>query len=179
MSDETIKRTIQLPLGFNAKLSQNSVAIKSPKGEISKSLKARGISMQLQGNSIVLQGSSLGKRTNALLNTIATHIQNMVNGLQQPYQYRLVVVYSHFPMNLAVKGNRVEINNFTGEKHPRHAKILPNVSVEIKGKEIFVKSSDRDAAGQTAANMENATKVKGGKDRRIYQDGIFIAEKPK
>ncbi len=179
MSDKTIQRTIQLPEGFNAKLSQNSVAIKSPKGEMSKNLSPRGISMQLQGNSIVLQGSSPGKRTNALLNTIATHIQNMVNGLQQPYQYRLVVVYSHFPMNIAVKGNRVEINNFTGEKHPRYADILPNVSVEIKGKEIFVKSPDRDAAGQTAANLENATKVRGGKDRRVYQDGIFIAEKPK
>ena len=66
------------------------------------------------------------------------------------------------------------VNDFTTK--PEYAKILPNATVEVKGKEIIVKSHDKEAAAQTAANLENATKVRG-KDERRFQDGIYIVEK--
>jgi len=178
MIKETIEKSILLPEGFSATADKNSLTIKSANSETSRSFRARGISFKVEDNSIILQGCPASRKMNALLLTIALHVKNMVAVLQRPYQCRLAVIYSHFPMNLAVKGNKVEINNFTGEKHPRYAKILPGVNVEIKGKEVLVKGIDKEAVGQTAANLENATKVRG-KDRRIYQDGVFIVEKTK
>jgi large subunit ribosomal protein L6 len=80
-------------------------------------------------------------------------------------------------MTLKVEGSKLAINNFLGEKKPRFAEILPNVNVDIKGQNITVSSPDKEAAGQTAANFEKATKVKN-RDRRIFQDGIYIVEKP-
>jgi len=76
-----------------------------------------------------------------------------------------------------VEGDEIIIKNFLGEKIPRKAKILPNTSVEIKSNQIIVSSSNIEFAGQTAANIERATKIKK-RDRRIFQDGIFIIEKP-
>ena len=81
-------------------------------------------------------------------------------------------------MTLKIKNNELIINNFLGEKVPRKATIFPNVEVEIKGNIIKVSSIDKEAAGHTAANMEKATKVKK-RDRRIFQDGIFITKKEK
>ena len=91
--------------------------------------------------------------------------------------YHLEAVNVHFPMSLKIEGGKLAINNFFGEKTPRYAKILPNVEVKLEGQKIIIISSNKEAAGQTAANFEKATKIKN-RDKRIYQDGIYITQKP-
>jgi len=83
----------------------------------------------------------------------------------------------HFPMNVKLDGDRVNIKSFLGETTVRVSKVLPNVKVDIKGSHITVSGSDIEATGQTAANLEKATRLIG-RDRRIFQDGIFITKKP-
>jgi large subunit ribosomal protein L6 len=80
-------------------------------------------------------------------------------------------------MILKLDKNKLIISNFLGEKVSRHATILPNVDVQIKGAKITITSNDKEAAGQTAANIEKASIVRN-RDRRVFQDGIYIIEKP-
>ncbi len=176
MVKETVEKTLELPQGFTAEANGTSFVVKGNGKEASRQFKAIGISLKQENGSVAVVGRPASKRMNALVKTVASHIKNMVEGLGNDYSYKLSVVYSHFPMNVAVKGNVVEISNFVGEKKARTAKILPGVQVSVKGKDILVKSHDKYAAGQTAANIESATRVRG-KDRRIYQDGVFIVEK--
>jgi len=87
------------------------------------------------------------------------------------------IIHSHFPMNVQVSGKEVIITNFTGEKKPRKAKIIgPNTAVEVKGKDVIVKGTNKEHVGQTVANIESITKVRR-KDLRVFQDGIYLTEK--
>ena len=88
------------------------------------------------------------------------------------------VVYVHFPVTLELNKDRNEITikNFLGEKKPRKCKLLPGAEIEINKNTIIIKSSDKNIAGQNAANLETATKIRN-RDRRKFQDGIFIVEK--
>ena len=82
----------------------------------------------------------------------------------------------HFPITTKIEGNEFIIKNFLGERKDRKAKILPGVEVKVDGEMITLEGSDKEKTGQTAANIEQATKVRN-KDRRIFQDGIFMLEK--
>ncbi|MEC7431143.1 MAG: 50S ribosomal protein L6, partial [Candidatus Thermoplasmatota archaeon] len=42
--------------------------------------------------------------------------------------------------------------------------------------DVTVSGSDREKVGQTAANIERACKIKK-RDRRVFQDGIYIVSK--
>ncbi len=176
MIKETFEKIIELPEGITAEVKDNTVSIKGAGKEATRQLKANGISFKHENNSIVVIGKPASRKINAVVNTIASHLNNMVSGLENEYVYKMVIVYSHFPMNVAIKGKIIEIKNFVGEKKPRNAKIVEGATVTVKGKDVVVKSHSKEAAGQTAANLESATKVRG-KDKRVYQDGIFIVKK--
>ena len=173
---KTQESTIEIPEGINVEVIENKVTLSKGNDSVSKQFKAREIKISEKNNSIIIRTEKYSRRTKSSINAIYSHIKNMIEGLTKGYEYRLAIVYSHFPINVVVKGNIVEINNFTGEKRPRKALIIGDTKVEVKGKEIIVTGKNKEQVGQTAANMENATRIKD-KDRRIFQDGIFIVSK--
>lgn len=176
MVEKQIEKQVVLPEGVTGEVQGREVSLKGFGQESQRKFKAHNVSFKQENGNIAVIGNPGSRKMNAIVTTIASHINNMAKGLETEYVYKLTMVYSHFPMNVAIKGNVVEINNFTGEKKTRIAKIMQGATVTIKGKDVVVKSHNKETAGQTAANLESATKVKG-KDKRIFQDGIFIVEK--
>jgi large subunit ribosomal protein L6 len=87
------------------------------------------------------------------------------------------VYYAHFPMQVNVEGDEVVIENFLGESAPRRTPIRGDTDVQIDGETVTLTGSDKEAVGQTAADIEQLTKVTD-KDTRVFQDGVYIVEKP-
>ena len=50
------------------------------------------------------------------------------------------------------------------------------MKVEIKGDEVVVSGIDKEAVGQTAANIEQTTRIRGY-DPKVFQDGIYPVDK--
>jgi large subunit ribosomal protein L6 len=100
----------------------------------------------------------------------------MFGGVTHGWEYEMKIVYSHFPIKAATKGNKFIIENFLGEKAPRQANIIGDTKVQVKGNEVIVNGADLESVSQTAANIERATRIKGF-DPRVFQDGIYITEK--
>ena len=168
---------VEIPDGVVAELKGNDFSAKGKGGENNRHFKS--IKVVLKKNDSIIEVWSKDEKRDSLAEskTIASHIKNMMHGTMEDYKYTMEVVFSHFPMNVSVKGNFVEINNLAGAKHPKKARIMEGVKVEIKGKDITVTGHNKEAVGQTAANMEQATKIRG-KDVRVFTDGIYITSKP-
>ncbi len=68
------------------------------------------------------------------------------------------------------------IENFSGEKTPRVARIAEGVKVKVAGDEVVVEGASLEAVSETASNIERSTLIKE-KDQRVFLDGLYIFEK--
>lgn len=170
------EQIIEIPENVEVILEDHMLKVKGPEGENSREFKLGKINFEIKNKKITLSDKKATKREKKTINTTASHIKNMIKGVQEKFVYTLRVASSHFPMTVKVDGNKVEIKNFLGEKTPRHFIIPKGAEVEVQKNDITVKSVDREIAGQAAANFEKATKI-SNRDRRVFQDGVYITSK--
>ncbi|MEM3852214.1 MAG: 50S ribosomal protein L6 [Methanomassiliicoccales archaeon] len=171
-----LKTEIKVPQGVNVSLEDGTLRFRGKEGELTRRFILGRIQVSV-GKTISLTLPSPKRRELAVFNTVASEIRNAIEGVTGVYEYKLKTVYAHFPIKVQVKGDTVVIENFLGERYPRNAKIIGGAKVTVSGDTITVRSQDLWAAGQTAANIERATRIKDY-DRRVFQDGIYIIEKP-
>ncbi len=171
-----IKAEIEIIDGVDIEIKDNKITAKGKLGELIREFPAEKLKITKNDNTIILIVSSDKRKQRALLGTWRGHIQNMVNGVFEGFTYKLKIVYSHFPMTVKTQGDIILIENFLGERFPRKTKIIKNVSVDINGQEITVSGVDKESVSQTAANMEQVTRIRR-LDPRVFQDGIYIIEK--
>ena len=167
---------IEIPEGVEVEIDGSLVKVKGVKGENQREFKIRNLDFEKKENKIIIGHKKSTKKEKKLMNTLASHIRNMIQGVQEKFEYQLKICFSHFPITVEIKDKEVLIKNFQGEKIPRTTKILEGVDVEIDGQIIKVSSVDKELAGQVAANFESVTKIRK-KDRRVFQDGIFMINK--
>jgi large subunit ribosomal protein L6 len=173
-----LNEVIEIPQGINANISDATIILKGKGKEIKRIFpQSPKIKMELKDGKIVISSQKATKRELKLTNSLVAHIKNMIDGISEDFVYKLEVCNVHFPVTVRLDGKQLKIKNFLGEKIERSADLLDNVKVNIKGNNIEVSSPDIEAAGQTAARIEIATKIRN-RDRRVFQDGIFIIEKP-
>lgn len=163
----------EIPAGVEVEVNGQELAVKKGNKEIKK--KMPKVALEKKGNKIIISTAGATKREKKQINTILAHISNMLAGLETDYTYKLQICSVHFPMNVSVKDGWVVIKNFLGETKERKARILDNATVKIDRDIIIVTSPDKEAAGQTAGNIEKITRTRN-KDRRIFQDGIYMTE---
>ena len=169
--------SVEIPSGVHASFSNGVLELKKGSVDLKRKISILGTEIKVSDGKINLNCLKANKKNVADVKAIVSHVKNMFIGLNEKYVYKLEICHVHFPMTCKVEGKKLVINNFLGEKKNRYAEILHGVDVEVKGNVITVSSHDLEKAGQTAANLEVASKVHG-KDRRVFQDGIFITEKP-
>ncbi len=171
-----VEVVVDIPEGTSVDIGKNLITTKGERGELSKDLKTGKIKVSKKDNKIILSSESSRRKDISLLGTLRGSIKNMVHGVSDGIKYKLRIVYSHFPMSIKVQGNKVVIENFLGEKYPRRADILEGVNVEVTGQDVAVSGIDKENVAQTAANIEQATRIKD-LDPRVFQDGCYIVEK--
>ncbi|HLE75049.1 MAG TPA: 50S ribosomal protein L6 [Candidatus Bathyarchaeia archaeon] len=171
-----ISRIIQVPDGVAVSLAGKKVTVKGEKGTLARDFSSVSISIDANGQTVRVRAEWPRKKETALVGTIYSHIQNMILGVQKGFSYKLKIVFSHFPISVKVQGKTVLIENFTGERRARKAKIVGDVQVKVQSEDIIVQGLNLEDVSQTAANIEQATKVKR-KDPRVFLDGIYVYER--
>ncbi len=182
MSTETVTQKlyseeIQIPEGVTVALEGKKLKVKGPKGECEKDFSKMKVDIKVDGNRVIVSSIKKRKDYYAVARAVVKHVKNLIEGVQKGYTYKLKIVYSHFPIQVKVEKGQVRIENFIGERFPRFAKIVgSNTKVTVQGDDVIVEGPCKEAVGQTAGNIENATRIKY-KDPRVFLDGVYIYER--
>jgi large subunit ribosomal protein L6 len=169
-------RKVELPQGVTAKVTERELVMKGPNGGATKVFQRIPVDIGVSGNQVVITPFTGKKKDVISANTVSSIVRGMVHGVTKGYEYKMKVVFAHFPVTVKVKDDTVVVENFMGERSPRLAKILEGCKVSTEGDDILIKGTSLEHIGQTAANIEQATRIKR-KDQRIFLDGVYVYEK--
>ncbi len=167
---------VGIPEGVEISVDGRRVTVEGDKGNLTRDFSHAPVSIQLDGDKVKIQTSWPRKREAALVGTVKSHIQNMITGVTKGFTYKLKIVFSHFPISVKVREKTIAIENFTGERSPRAARIMGRTKVTVKDEDVIVQGINIEDVSQTAANIQRATKVKN-KDPRVFLDGIYVYER--
>ena len=171
-----VLRLVEVPDGVAITLEGKKVTVKGAKGTLERDFSFVPVSISAADNIVRVWAEWPRKKEAALVGTIHSHIKNMITGVQKGFTYKLKIVFSHFPISVKVQGKTVSIENFTGERRARKAKIIGEVKVKVESEDVVVQGLNLEDVSQTSANIEQVTKVKR-KDPRIFLDGLYVYER--
>jgi len=113
-------KEVLVPSSVNVEISESGVRVKGSKGELKRAFKiVEGMRIETKENKVIVSSDDERRKVRALVGTTASHIKNMIEGVEKGFTYKLRVVYSHFPITVKIEKDKVLINNFLGEKTPR------------------------------------------------------------
>ncbi len=171
------EKLVNIPDGVNINIEGKIITANGPKGTVKKDFTAAPFKFEIVDKTVKISKNNLNKKELAMLGTLASHVKNMFIGVTKGYTYKMKIVYAHFPITVKlVDTGKLQIENFCGERYPRMAKILKDVTVRVEGDDLIISGADKEAVAQTAANIQQTCKVKD-KDPRVFMDGIYVYQK--
>ncbi|NPA23969.1 MAG: 50S ribosomal protein L6 [Crenarchaeota archaeon] len=159
-----VREEVEIPPGVDVQVESNGrliVKVKGPLGELVKDFGSVPIMVRREDNKLVLETYFARKFERALVGTIASRIRNMIKGVTKGWRYKLKIVYSHFPIMVKVQGDKLIIENLLGRKDKIVLQIPKGIKVQVTKDDIIVEGIDRDLVSQFAANIEEATTLRG------------------
>ena len=174
--------------GVEATLNAKVIKIKGPKGVLTRSFARVPVQMSAEYDqnkkitAITVRVWFAKSKPKSTIQTIISHIENMMNGVTKGYKTIMKFGYNLIPMQpVAVEnGDVLNVINYIGEKRTRKIRAAPGVKITTEGaeakKEIEISGVDIEAVGQTCARI-NQSCIPNNKDRRVFKDGLYVSHR--
>jgi large subunit ribosomal protein L6 len=167
------KKPIEIPAGVTVTLNSNTVSVKGPKGELSRSFNP-DIDIKIEDNVITITRPSDAKEHRALHGTTRAILANMVEGVSKGFEKRLELIGVGY--RAQKQGNKLVLN--VGYSHP--VEITPEAGIEIEvpaNTRITVKGTDKERVGALAANIRDVRPPEPYKGKGIRYEGEYVRRK--
>lgn len=168
--------TLPIPDKVKVTLTKRMLFVEGPLGKTRKDFKKIPVDLSADGKNIVIKSLGTRKQDYAIFNTAQSLIKSLLTGVQKGYTFKMKIVYAHFPITIKIKDGNILVENFQGERAARISKIRGDTKVVTKGDDVVLTGPVLTDVSQTAASLQQNTKVKN-KDHRVFLDGIYLFEK--
>jgi len=164
------KQVVIVPSGTEVKLSGITLSVKGPKGELTRSFPGE-VTIHINGNEITFTPNKVGNRDiNALWGTYASHVKNMVIGVNEGYSKKLILEGVGFKSEVAGDS----LNLALGFSHPVKVAIPAGLTVTAEKNNVTVSGIDKELVGQFTSSVRSMKKPEPYKGKGFrYSDEVL------
>jgi large subunit ribosomal protein L6 len=161
------KAPITVPSGVTVSIDGQSIAVKGPKGELSRTVSDL-VSLREDGDTIVVERSGDDRDARAQHGLVRSLVQNMVTGVTDGFQKDLEIVGVGY--RAQAKGKGLELS--LGFSHPVVVDAPDGITFNVpQPTRIEVHGIDKQLVGQVAANIREWRKPEPYKGKGVrYAD---------
>ncbi|KAA0544087.1 50S ribosomal protein L6 [Bacillus sp. BGMRC 2118] len=167
------KKPVEIPAGVTLTNNNNTVTVKGPKGELTRTFHP-DMEIKLEDNVLTVSRPSDIKEHRALHGTTTALLSNMVEGVTKGFERGLELIGVGY--RAAKQGNKLVLN--VGYSHP--VEITPEQGIEIEvpaNTKVIVKGIDKERVGALAANIRDVRPPEPYKGKGIRYEGEFVRRK--
>ena len=166
-------KPIEVPSGVTVTISENTVTVKGPKGELSQTFHP-DLEIIQEENVIQVIRPSDSKEHRMIHGTTRSLIANMIEGVSKGYSKTLELVGVGY--RAQKQGNKLVLN--VGYSHPVEFVQDDDVEFEVpQNTKIIVKGIDKEKVGQVAATIRAVRPPEPYKGKGIRYEGEHVRRK--
>jgi large subunit ribosomal protein L6 len=171
------KQTIQLPEKTTLTIAENLLAVKGPLGLIEKTFNPI-IEIKINGQEVTLEPKRMTLESRALWGTYASHIKNMVAGVNKAFEKKLILEGIGFKSEVKPaspsQGGGDKIVMALGFSHPVEVMIPTELTVKAEKNVITISGVNKEAVGEFSAKLRSLKKPEPYKGKGMrYSDEVI------
>lgn len=170
------KQEILIPTAVKVTQSGDTLSVVGPKGSLSRAFRD-DITILVSGASITLNIKRNDKFSKSLWGTYASHIKNMIKGVETPYVKKLILEGVGFKSEVKANGKNSEIHFALGFSHPVVVKIPEGLTVTAEKNNITVTGIDKELVGSFTAGVRALKKPEPYKGKGMRYENEVIRRK--
>ena len=160
------KKPINIPSGVEIKLQDGIITVKGSKGELSREVRPE-INVEIKENEVIVTPKIETKRTKAFWGLTRALIANMVEGVINGYEKKLMI--NGLGYKASMKGDVLVL--LVGFSHPVEIQPLEGVKMEVKGNVITISGINKEKVGLCASKIRKVKPPEPYKGKGIrYSD---------
>jgi len=166
------KQPITIPEKTTVKVEGGAVVVKGPQGELQRSFLPL-VSISVFDSQVILKPTSPTQLAKALWGTYASHVVNMIQGVNTPFEKKLIIEGIGYRAEL--QGEKLVLS--VGFSHPVTVLIPTGIEVKVEKSVINIKGSDKEKVGEFAAVVRAVKKPEPYKGKGIRYENEIVRRK--
>lgn len=169
------KKPVELPNKTEVSVSDGVLTVKGPLGVLTKDIHP-SVSVSVEGNQVQVSPKNETRLARALWGTFASHIQNMIAGVNKMYEKKLVLDGIGYKM--AVAGQELTLS--VGYSHKVIMTVPEGLTAIVEKNVLTISGIDKESVGQFSANVRAKKKPEPYKGKGFhYSDEVILRKQGK
>lgn len=166
------KQSIAIPSGVEVKKDHGTITVKGPLGELSRVF-SDTIEITVANGEITTKPVADTQETKALWGTYAAHLRNMIRGVTEGFQKKLIIEGVGYKAEISGANMVLSL----GFSHKVNKVIPPGVKAVVEKGVVTLSGMDKEVVGQFAADIRAHKKPEPYKGKGIRYEKEVVRRK--